>query len=63
MMKFACKDAGLDCNFVATGTTAKEVKEMAMAHASVVHADMMKNMTKEQLEQMTKTVEANIKPV
>ncbi len=62
MMKFACKDVGLDCNFVATGKTTEEVKEKVMAHASVVHAEMMKNMTKEQLEQLDKSVNASIKP-
>ncbi len=62
MMKFACKDVGVNCDFVVTGTTAQEVKDKAMAHASVAHADLMKNMTKEQLEQMTKSVEASIKP-
>lgn len=62
MLKFACKDAGVDCTFVVTGATVQEVKEKALAHAGVVHADMMKNMTKEQLDQMVKAVEANIKP-
>ncbi len=62
MLKFACKDVGMECDFVATGVTAKEVMEKALAHAGVAHADMLKAMSKEELAQMTKTVEANIKP-
>jgi predicted small metal-binding protein len=62
MLKFACKDVGLECDFVATGATAEEVKEKAFAHAGVVHAGMLKTMDKDELAQLTKTVEANIKP-
>lgn len=62
MLKFACKDVGMECDFVATGATAEEVKEKAFAHAGVVHADMLKTMNKIALAQLTKTVEANIKP-
>lgn len=62
MLKFACKDAGVDCDFVATGETAEEVKEKAFAHAGVVHAELLKSMTAEQLEELTKTVEAKIQP-
>lgn len=62
MLKFACKDTGVDCDFVATGETVEEVKEKAFAHAGVVHAELLKSMTKEQLEDLTKAVEANTKP-
>jgi predicted small metal-binding protein len=63
MLKYACKDVGVDCDFVVTGATAEEVKEKVFAHAGVVHADMLKAMNKEELAQLTKVVEANIKPV
>ena len=62
MLKFACKDVGVECDFVATAATAEEVKEKVFAHAGVVHADMLKTMNKDALAQLTKTVEANIKP-
>lgn len=61
MLTFACQDAGVDCNFVATGETVEEVKTNAFAHAGVVHADLLKSMTEEQLADLTRTVEANIK--
>ncbi len=62
MLKFACKDVGVDCDFVATGTTVEEVKNKAFAHASVVHADLLKGMSEAQMAEMTKAVEASIKP-
>ena len=62
MLTFACKDAGMECNFVATGETAEEVKTNAFAHAGVVHADLLKSMTEEQLADLNRTLEANIKP-
>jgi predicted small metal-binding protein len=62
MLSFACKDTGVDCDFVATGETAEDVKEKAFAHAGVVHADLMKSMTEEQLADLAKAVDANIKP-
>lgn len=61
MLTFACKDAGVDCNFVATGETAEDVKKNAFEHAGVVHVDLLKSMTEEQLADLTRTVEANIK--
>ena len=62
MFKFACKDVGVECDFVATGATVKEAKEKAFAHAGVVHAGMLKAMNEDELAQLTKTVESNIKP-
>ncbi len=62
MLKFACKDAGVDCEFVATGNTVEEVKQAAFAHAEVVHKAILKSMTPEQLEELAKTVEASTRP-
>lgn len=63
MLKFACKDSGVDCDFVATGETVEEVKEKAFAHAGVVHAEILKSMTEEQLADLNRTLEANIQTV
>ena len=62
MLKFACKDAGVDCDFVATGETAEEVKENAFAHAEVAHADILKSMSQEQLAELAGLVEAKTQP-
>lgn len=62
MLKFACKDVGVECDFVATGATVEEVKEKAFAHAGVVHADIIKNLDKDGLAKLTAAVKASIKP-
>ncbi len=61
MYRFACKDVGVDCTFVATGASVDEVKNKAFAHAGVVHADIMKAMSDAQKEELTKQVVASIK--
>ncbi len=61
MYRFACKDVGVDCTFVATGASVDEVKNKAFAHAGVVHADIMKGMSEARKEELTKQVVASIK--
>ena len=61
MMKFACKDVGMDCSFVATGATKEDVLQKAKVHGNTVHSAQMKNMTKEQMTQFGKQIEASIK--
>lgn len=63
MEKFACKNLGLDCDFVATVATRAEVQSMAMEHGSVVHADMMKGMTEAQMADFGQKLEASIQTV
>lgn len=61
MYHFACKDASVDCDFIATGDSVDEVKQAAFAHAEVAHKEILKLMTPVQLEELAKTVEAKIK--
>ena len=63
MLKFACQDAGVDCDFVATGNSVEEVKQAAFAHAGLVHKELLQSITKEQLDGLAKTVVANTKSV
>jgi len=60
MEKFACKNLGMDCDFVAEGATKEEVMKMAMEHGGTVHADMMKDMTPEQMAEFGQKLEASI---
>jgi predicted small metal-binding protein len=60
MEKFACKNLGMDCDFVAEGATKEEVMKMAMEHGNVVHADMMKDMAPEQMAEFGQKLEASI---
>jgi predicted small metal-binding protein len=63
MMRFACKDLGLDCDFAVTGDTKEEVMQKAMQHGGIAHAAMMQGMTQEQMDQFAKQLEAAIKPI
>lgn len=47
MLRFACKDTGVDCDYVASGETVEAVKENAFAHAGVVHAEILKSMSQD----------------
>jgi predicted small metal-binding protein len=62
MLKFACKDVGVDCNFIATGNSVEEVKQAAFAHAEVAHKEILQSMTPAQLEEQAKSVEVKTKP-
>ena len=62
MLKFACRDLGVECDFVATGATVEQVKDQAFTHAGVVHADMLQAMTEDEKAKMIQALEASIKP-
>jgi predicted small metal-binding protein len=63
MLKFACKDLGVPCDYVATGATKDEVLRKALQHGNTVHSDMMKSLSKEQPAKFAKDLEAAIKTV
>jgi len=63
MLSFACKDTGVDCDFIALGETAEEVKTAAFAHAQVVHKDLLASLTPEQLQGLEQAVAENTRPV
>ena len=61
-MQLACRDLGMDCDFVATGSTVDEVKTKAMTHAQAVHTDVLKTMSSPaQMAAMQKQMESVIK--
>ena len=62
MNSLACKDMGMDCNFVATGSTADDVKKKSMVHAQKVHADVLKTMSSPaQMAEMQKMMDKAVK--
>jgi predicted small metal-binding protein len=63
MKTFACKDLGLDCSFVATGSTVEEVKGKAMTHAQVVHQDLLAKMTPVQINELVQNIEKGTRSV
>lgn len=51
MLKMSCRDLGsADCDHVATGETADDVKRNLLSHAESAHAEMFAAMTPEQME-------------
>ena len=46
MYSLACRDAGLDCNYVAKGQDTDEVMKMAMDHVSKAHPEKVEEMEK-----------------
>ena len=57
MRKIECRDMGMDCSFVATGETDKEVMDKLNEHSMAVHAEEMKkmNMTLAEIEEMMRS--------
>jgi predicted small metal-binding protein len=56
-MKLGCKDMGVQCGFVAEGKSADEVKKKLTSHAQKAHAELMKEMTKEDQASMVKKMD------
>jgi predicted small metal-binding protein len=61
MFKYGCRDLGVDCDYVIIGVTFEEVRERVFAHAGVVHGDMLKGMSKDELAQLSNAVDGAIK--
>ena len=61
MLRVACKDLGLDCNFVATGATLAEVKQKTMMHIQEIHPEIFSRMSPEQMAEIEKIMESKIK--
>jgi len=55
MKTLACKDMGVECDYVAEAETEEEVMGMSMEHAKKVHKEkmdeMMENMTMDEMKE------------
>jgi len=57
MKTLACRDAGMNCDYVAKGETMEELKKNSMDHVAAEHPDKVeevKGMTDEQMMGMVK---------
>lgn len=53
LIRYACKDMGLNCPFIVKGSTMEEVMQKALEHVRSEHADDFNLIhTSEQIEQM-----------
>ncbi len=62
MLRYACRDLGVDCDFTTSAESHEEVKTAVFAHAGVVHKEMLDAMNPEQLADLEKAVDGAIKP-
>ena len=58
MRKLACRDIGLDCDYVILGNSNEEVSSKAVKHAWEAHGISTEEMTSD----MKTKIEENIKP-
>jgi predicted small metal-binding protein len=57
LIRYACKDMGLNCPFVVKGETLEEVTRQALEHVREAHAkDFNTINTPEQIDQMAKAL-------
>ena len=61
MFRYGCRDLGVDCDYVVIAVTFEELREKVFAHAGVVHGDMLKGMSKDELAQLSTAVDGAIK--
>lgn len=61
MKTIACKDAGMDCDFVAEDKTDEGVIAQAVEHVKMVHPDKMMEMKTMPPDKMTNMVRSLIK--
>jgi predicted small metal-binding protein len=52
MKKLACRDVGVNCNFVATGETEEEVMQKAGEHGKKVHGYTDADFTPEMIDKI-----------
>ncbi len=64
MKALACRDMGVDCDFVAKADTAEETVKMATDHALKAHAEKIAEMSKTMSQdEMTKVMMSKVKDV
>lgn len=57
LIRYACKDMGLNCPFVVKGTTLEEVTQQALQHVREKHTEDFNSLnTREQIEDMRKAL-------
>ena len=61
MKQVGCRDMGVNCDFVAKGSTDEEIKKTLWTHAEKSHAEVVKILTPEKKKEMTAKMDALLK--
>jgi len=61
MKTLACKDMGIECDYVATKPTAQEVKDDLLAHAADAHSEMLASMSEKDKAEMMSQMDERMK--
>ncbi len=61
MYSLACRDLGIDCDYVATAPTKEEVKLLVLTHSRAAHADLMKAMDDQQRAELSNLADTLVK--
>ena len=61
MKTLACRDMGIQCDYVATKPTASEVKDALLAHAQKAHADVLAGMSETDKAEMMRQMDKRMK--
>lgn len=62
MVKFTCKELGLDCDFVTSGAARVDVMQAAMMHAITVHAEITTRFSMDESVAFLRALEAVVEP-
>ncbi len=63
MFSLACKDLGVDCDYVAVAASIPAVKQDILAHSRLAHPELMKAMDEQQRAEFSHLTDAKIKVV
>ncbi len=64
LYRYACRDMGLNCTFVAKGNTVEEVTQIALEHVREKHAeDFNVIQSSAQIEEMKKALARSVRVV
>ena len=64
LIRYSCKDMGLNCSFMVKGETLEEVTRQALAHVQEIHAAEFNQMnTAEEIERMERALSRSTREV
>ncbi len=63
MFSLACRDLGVDCDYVAVAASILEVKQDIIAHSRLAHPELLKAMDETQRAEFARLTDSKIRNV